>query len=93
MDYFDERYKLLKLEDIDLPIENLSNTLTRNNYFFKFHDNSSLTSSAASTGGSRIKIEPVFYLETIQNQCRTLFSKISRFTGVAVGSIGMYISI
>jgi len=78
LEYFNERYNLIKLENIDLPIENLNNTITRNNYFFKFHENA-----------SRSKIEPIFYLESIQNQCKSFFVKFSGYTGVAVGSIGV----
>lgn len=81
LEYFDDRYNLIKLENIDLPIENLNNTITRNNYFFKFHENAQSTKS---------KIEPIPYLESIQNQCKSFFVKLSKYTaGVAVGSIGV----
>lgn len=77
LDYFSERYNLIKLENIDLPIENLNNTITRHNYFFKFNNNPSCS-----------KMGSIFYLESIQNQCKMFFTKLNRFTGMAVGSIG-----
>jgi len=76
LNYFDERYNFLKLEDIELPIESLNNEITRSNYFFKLTD---------SSGGGTLGDS---YLNAIQDQCRTLFDRLSGYAGVAVGSIG-----
>lgn len=81
MEYFDARYNLLRLEDIELPIENLNNAIARSNYFFKLHTSSSNNS----------EIENMFNLESLQRQCKRLFcklSKLSKYAGVTVGSIG-----
>lgn len=78
LEYFNERYNLIKLENIDLPIENLNNAITRNNYFFKFHDDSSSS-----------PIDSILYLDSIQAQCKSIFERLTSYTGVAVGSISM----
>lgn len=73
MDYFNERCGVLKLENIDLTINSFILNESNDNYLSKFSDD----------------VKSIFYLESLQNQCKSFFGRLSKYTSVAVGSIGM----